>query len=371
MLPMANNSLKGERKVKKSIAIFIALSFMLVSCAKASESSAPIEPVTATDATTQAETQTPETETADAGFTSITIPHAYGETIIESKPERIAAIAWGNADVPLALGIVPVGISEANWGVIDGGQLLPWTKEKLEELGGAETCSVFDDTDGWDYEAINECEPDIIIAASSGLSQEEYDTLSAIAPTIPYPGKAWQTSWRDQILVNSKAIGMEEEGKQLVEDLNTLIAEKTAEYPQLAGKTAAFAYVSPADLSTISFYTPTDTRGGFLEDLGFALPESLSELYKKSGDFFITISAENADILDDVDILVSYALTDDAIDIVLSDPLIGTIPAFQRGSFIMVPEGPLSAAGSPSALSIPWAIDEYISRLVEAADKIK
>ena len=35
----------------------------------------------------------------------ITIQHAYGETVIEEKPESIVAIAWGNPDVPLALGV--------------------------------------------------------------------------------------------------------------------------------------------------------------------------------------------------------------------------------------------------------------------------
>ena len=42
----------------------------------------------------------------------ITIKHAFGETTITEKPERIATIAWGNQDVPLALGVAPVGVSK-------------------------------------------------------------------------------------------------------------------------------------------------------------------------------------------------------------------------------------------------------------------
>ena len=44
----------------------------------------------------------------DAAF-PITIEHAFGETVIPSKPERVATIAWANHDVALALDVVPVG----------------------------------------------------------------------------------------------------------------------------------------------------------------------------------------------------------------------------------------------------------------------
>ena len=66
----------------------------------------------------------------------ITIKHALGETVIDKKPERIATLGWANHEVPLALGVVPVGMSKANWGDEDGDGLLPWVKEKLDALGG-------------------------------------------------------------------------------------------------------------------------------------------------------------------------------------------------------------------------------------------
>ncbi|MER1990561.1 MAG: iron-siderophore ABC transporter substrate-binding protein, partial [Solibacillus isronensis] len=49
----------------------------------------------------------------------IVIKHALGETVIEEKPERVASVAWANHDVALALGVVPVGFSAANYGVQD------------------------------------------------------------------------------------------------------------------------------------------------------------------------------------------------------------------------------------------------------------
>ena len=95
--------------------------------------------------------------------------------IIESKPERVATVQWANHDVALALGVVPVGFSAANYGVQDDSGLLPWTAKKLKELG-VEDPNVFQDTDGLDFEAISDANPDVILAAYSGITQEDYDT---------------------------------------------------------------------------------------------------------------------------------------------------------------------------------------------------
>ncbi|MBP3209129.1 MAG: iron-siderophore ABC transporter substrate-binding protein, partial [Oscillospiraceae bacterium] len=108
-------------------------------------------------------------ELADSSF-PMTIQHGLGEITLEEKPENVVAIAWGNPDVPLALGVIPVGISEANFGPRDENGLLAWTAKAFKDAGV--TPNVFDDTDGWDYEAISDCAPDVILAAYSGLSQE-------------------------------------------------------------------------------------------------------------------------------------------------------------------------------------------------------
>ena len=62
---------------------------------------------------------------------AITIKHAFGETVINKKPERIAAVAWGNQEVPLALGVVPVGMQYVSWGSDTTG-MLPWVVHKVK-----------------------------------------------------------------------------------------------------------------------------------------------------------------------------------------------------------------------------------------------
>lgn len=54
------------------------------------------------DAATSGDTQTSgasSTTLADGTF-PVTIEHAYGSTTIESQPERVATVAWGNHEVP-------------------------------------------------------------------------------------------------------------------------------------------------------------------------------------------------------------------------------------------------------------------------------
>lgn len=299
----------------------------------------------------------------------ITIKHAFGETILESKPENIATISWGNQDVPLALEVVPVGISEANYGVADGIDLLPWTSDKFKELG-VENPVIYKDTAGLDFEAISDSQPDVILASYSGITQEEYDLLSKIAPVIAYSKSAWQTLWRDQILMDSLGMGMKVEGENLVKELDLLIETKVAGYPQIKEKRAAFFYFNEADLGKFYIYLTKDPRAAYLTDLGMTFPESVKELSKGSDLFTLEISAENVDLISDLDIVLTYG-SETLLEALQSDPLIGTIPAIKAGAVAIIQDGtPLAASATPSALSIPATIDEYLSIIGEVADKI-
>ena len=116
----------------------------------------------ANNSTTQA-SDSPSAGSSSTGATEtfpITIKHALGETVIDKKPERIATLGWANHEVPLALGVVPVGMSKANWGDEDGDGLLPWVKEKLDALGG-QAPVLFDDNDGVPFEAVSNTKPDV------------------------------------------------------------------------------------------------------------------------------------------------------------------------------------------------------------------
>ncbi len=304
------------------------------------------------------------------GAFPVTVEHAYGETTIAMKPTRVAAVAWANHEVPLALGVVPVGMSRAAWGDDDGDGVLPWVTERLEELGAA-TPVLFDEADGIDFEAVADTQPDVILAAYSGLTEEEYEKLSKIAPTIAQPGLPWATSMEDMILMESRALGLAAEGEDLVAALEDEVAAALEKHPTLVGKKVLFSYLDPKDLSQIGFYTTHDTRPGFLLDLGLPAPALVAERSAGSEAFYETISAEKASELDDVDVFVGYGQGDGTTLAALQrDPLIGKIPAIRNGAVAILEDStPLAASANPSPLSIGWGIEEYFALLAAAAEK--
>lgn len=303
---------------------------------------------------------------SDDAFT-VTVEHIYGETTITEKPERIATVAWANHEVPLALGIVPVGMSKAAWGDDDGNGVLPWVEDKLDELG-AETPVLFDETDGIDYEAVADTQPDVILAAYSGLSQEEYDTLSKIAPVVAFPEVKWGTSLDDMIEMDSRALGLEKEGEALIDQLHA-DAEKALEaHSVLKDKKVLFSYIDPTDLSQVGYYTAIDTRPGYLHDLGLPFP-SIVEENKDSDEFYLTVSSEEAQKFDDVDLFITYG-DESIIPLLQADPLLSKIPAIAEGRIAVLPDAtPIAASANPSPLSVPWGLDDYFAILAAPLEK--
>ena len=291
----------------------------------------------------------------------VTIEQAYGETVIDAKPERVATVAWANHEVPLALGIVPVGMSKATWGDDDNDGILPWVEEKLDELGG-EPPVLFDETDGIDYEAVADTAPDVILAAYSGLTQEEYDTLSKIAPVVAFPDVAWGTSVEDMIEMNSEALGLEKEGDALIEQLDADAEAALAEHPALKDAKVLFGYFDMSDLSKIGYYTAADTRPGYLHELGLPLPQIVEDS-ADSDQFYLEVSAEEAQRFDDVDLFVTYG-DDSTVATLQADPLLSKIPAIAEGRIAILPDAtPIAASANPSPLSIPWGLNDYFDIL--------
>ena len=298
----------------------------------------------------------------NTGF-PVTMKHAYGETIIKEKPEKIVTLNWNNADSILALGLVPVGTSKMNWGPVTAKGLLPWTEEKFKELG-VDNPNVFNDLDGYDYEAVAAAGPDIIVAPYSGMDEKEYERLSEIAPTVPFKDIAWKTTWREQLLEASEAVGMSKEGEKLVEETEKFIKDSVAKYPNLSGKKAALCYISASDLSKFSVYRTIDPRAGYLVDMGFVFPEKVEEKANDKNSFYVELSSELAvEALSDLDIIITYG-DDKTFEAMKNDAIFSKIPAVKEGRVVVLDNaGDLSAACNPSVLSIKAELINYLEAI--------
>ena len=278
---------------------------------------------------------------SEAGF-PVTITHAFGETTITKKPERVATLAWANHEVPLALGIVPVGISKTTWGDDDTDGMLPWVKAKVDELGGP-TPVIFDETDGTPFEAVSKTNPDVILASYSG------------------------TTMKQMIQINAQALGRSASGEELIAKLEQQVKDAFAKHPTLLGKKVAWAFFKAEDLSKITIYTAHDPRASFLVEAGMANPSIVEEQTKATKTFSAEISSERPEVFDDVDAFVTYGSKDNAplVAAMKAHPLVGRIKAVAQNRLVFLGNGPLAAGANPSPLSIPATLSQYCAKLAE------
>lgn len=309
-------------------------------------------------------------EAGSADAFPVTIEHAFGETVIEEKPERVATVSWVNADVALALGVVPVGMPLDDYGANENGST-PWKDAKLEELDaaiGSENAPVqYSETDGIAFDEIAATNPDVILAAYSGLTEEEYNTLSEIAPVVAYPDAAYGTAWQDSTTMTGEALGLTEEAEKLVTDTEARITEAAAEYPAIQGKSFIFGNLEPASAEGVNIYTEGDNRPRFLTQLGMELAPVVSENTKGEG-FFFPWSAERADELES-DVFVTWVPDDATKQAIADDPLLGQIPAVKSGALVADADNTLTLSiSAASPLSLPWALDKWLPMINEAAE---
>lgn len=301
----------------------------------------------------------------------VTIEHAFGSTTLTSRPERVATVSWVNADTALALGVVPVGMPEITFGA-NRDKSTPWADAALAELGAswwsADAPEQYSEVDGVNYTAIAKTAPDVILAAYSGLTKEEYTKLSKIAPVIAYPELAYGTPWETSTRMIGKALGRDQQAEDLVASTSRKLAEEAAAYPQIKGKTFIYANLDPSVADSISLYTAIDNRPRLLCAIGMR-PAPVVARHAKKGSFFIPWSTERADELK-ADVLVTWVPSDKTQRQIETDPLLRRIPAVGRGSWVADSNDTLTmAVSAASALSLPWALDQFLPELAAAAGK--
>mgnify|MGYP004506659199 CR=1 FL=1 len=299
--------------------------------------------------------------TAIAQEFPVTIPHAFGETTIEAKPERIVTLGWASQDAVLALGEIPVGIPYFSYGGDENGAL-GWDRDAVAALGG-EFPTILPNTTDVPVEAIAALHPDLIIAVYSGLTEDEYAVLSGIAPVVAYPEVPWSTSWQEVITTTGTAMGKADDAQSLVAELEQFMVDETAKYPEVQGTT----FAGIAEFSgEVAVYAGLDPRMSFLEDLGMVLAPSVTEL-AQGQTFYYSLSYENLEKLSS-DILISYAETPEADAAFFANPIVGVQPQVQAGAVAHVVGADLiNSVSPPTALSIKWGFPQYIKLIADAA----
>lgn len=295
----------------------------------------------------------------------VTIAHAHGETTISAEPKRVVTWGWANEDAVIALGVIPVGMPFQSYGGGDNG-IHDWIEDALA-AAGAETPTILEQSGEPPLEQIAALEPDVIIAAYSGITEDQYALLSAIAPTVAYSGAPWSSPWQEVTRTVGKALGREEQAEQLVADTTAWVQAQFAAYPALADVT--FASANDYD-GSMAVYAPLDARMKFLTDFGMQMDPSVAALAPAGDAFYYPLSYELFDQLE-ADIFITYYEDQAALDAWLATPQAQAYPPIADGGLAaLVGTEKVAAVSPPSALSLRWGLPGYLEILDAAAQTV-
>ncbi|SFQ64189.1 iron complex transport system substrate-binding protein [Roseivivax halotolerans] len=283
------------------------------------------------------------------------IQHKFGTTVISEPPERVATLDYGGADNVLALGLQPLTV-RAWFGPYES-HLWPWAQD-LAEADPVPIQAPFD------FEAIAKTDPDVILAFRSGITREEYERLTRIAPVVAVPeGRGdWDLGWREQAELAGRALGRSGRARRLIDAVERSIEDVAAEHPEWSDNT--FAMLTWWDGSVL-LYSDTDSSVRIVENLGLAVHPRVRELSVPDQSSF-TISQEILPDLD-ADVIFWWAVPENI-------PVIDALPARrlmrapdEGREIILSTEGLANGAlANGSLLSLPVAID-VLTPMIEAA----
>lgn len=310
-----------------------------------------------TDATTTDATVTTEAAAAatdDGGFPR-EVAHALGTTTIEAEPSRIVSVGLTEHDFLLAVGVVPVGVTD--WYGDQPFATWPWAQD---ELGDAEP-AVLTATDGIDFESVAALDPDLIIGTNAGLDEESYELLSDIAPTIAHPEgtEGYFSRWDEQAALIAEAIGEEDEMAAIVDDIEQRFAAAAADHPEFAGARAIFLQNAFYDGSAIAYQDGLSTE--FLTDLGFEVPASLDEFATEGGQAYVPL--ENLSVLDDADVLIWGTEAPEDRAALESEPVYTSLEEVRDGRLVFTDGTTAGAIYFTSPLSLPFVLEHLVPAL--------
>ena len=314
-----------------------------------------------TSCSTSTSTTDDSAPAADPGAFPVTVDHAYGETTIAEQPERIVTVGYTEQDTLWALGLKPVGVTDwygdhefASW---------PWA----DEARGDSEPEVLTTTDGLDFEAIALLDPDLIIGTNAGMTEEDYDRLSDIAPTVAHSGdySMYFEPWDVQTLQIGEAVGLGDEAQKLVDDIDAQFAEAAAAHPEFADTSIVFLQNAIYDGAAIAYQDGLSTD--FLTDLGFTIPADIDAYApddSSGGQAYIPV--ENLDVLNAADVLIWGTESDDDITALEAQPFVTAIEAMKNDKVVYTDGITAGAIYFTSPLSLPYVLDSLVPALADA-----
>lgn len=205
-------------------------------------------------------------------------------------------------------------------------------------------------------EKIVELEPDVILAPWSGITQEQYDSLSEIAPTVAYPDQAWSIDWDEQIETIGTALGKEEDADKLVDDLEKQLADEAKKHPDWKNYSFSYVYTTP---DTLGVFKPTEQRADMVRKLGLKSDPAIDKMKETEGTDSAVIGYENADKLGGSDLVFTFYSDPKAKKQALDNKLYASIPAIKAAVVSSEDNSFVTASSMINPLTVPYALKTY------------
>lgn len=286
----------------------------------------------------------------------LTMEHKFGTTVIPEQPERVATVDYAGGDNLLALGFQPLTVRYWFGEYEDG--IWPWARPLLtsepEVLRG-----------DLNYEQIAATHPDVIIAIRSGITQQDYDHLSRIAPVVAVPRGVGDYSlpWDERARMVGQVLGKSEEADAMIAAIRDQLAAVREAHPDWIGKTFAMGTYWDG----VGVYSAEDTSVALIEKMGLTVAPAIEDLTEE-GEFYIRISEEELPLID-ADVLFWFT-SGDAREQIEALPARPHMRAYQEGREIMLPDTSQrnGALSHGTLLSLPEAIDRLEPLIEQAID---
>ncbi|ONI81359.1 hypothetical protein ALI144C_21795 [Actinosynnema sp. ALI-1.44] len=294
----------------------------------------------------------------------VAIEHKFGSTTLKAEPKRVVTVGQTDHEVVLAFGVKPLGATDwfgerpfANWPWIDS----KWGDARPEVISNGSEPNL---------EKIAALRPDLIIGQYAGITKEQYEKLSKIAPTVAQNGKYedYSAPWRETTLTIGKALGKPAEAQRMVTDVEAKFDRIRKDHPEFGGRKLIVGDGSAPGKWGV--FSPKDPRVTLLAELGFQVDPKLDGKTKDGTP--IEVGDEGLDLVE-TDVLVMLPEKADDVTRIKQNPVYANLAVAKADRVIYMPyQKPSTGAALSFAtvLSIPYMIDEVVPSLSAAAKKL-
>lgn len=275
----------------------------------------------------------------------VTITHVFGETTIPEPPKRVVSAGFTGQDDLLALGVVPVAVT--NWFGDQPFGVWPWAQPKL---GNAKPV-VLNLDNGIQVQQIAGLKPDLIVATDAGLDQDTYQKLAAIAPTLAQSdGYAFFEPWKDQATAVGQAVFQPGQITSLISGVDKGFAAIADKYPQFKNKRVLLLQ---GKLHQDNAVATTGWRTEFLTQMGLAIAESITGLAVDQQRAFIPRDKIKS-VLGAADLLIWTTESDQDQAELMANPDVAAL----RSRSVFTTKDQAGAIAYASPLSYPLVADQ-------------